>query len=86
MPNGSIDPHQDYVADLSGHTGKDWPTIAAAHVSAVEVHKLLHEPLRQFTSDDVDLVVFGSLARREWTSGSDVDWTMLMVRTAATTC
>ena len=29
-------------------------------------------------SDDLSLVVFGSLARGEWTSGSDVDWTLLI--------
>jgi hypothetical protein len=27
---------------------------------------------------DIALVVFGSLARLEWTSGSDVDWTLLV--------
>lgn len=78
MPNGSIDPELDYVAQLSDGSGKKWPTIAAAQFDAAEVLKLLHEKLREFTSGDVDLVVFGSLARREWTSGSDVDWTMLI--------
>ena len=57
---------------------KQWPTIAAAKTDAIEVHSLLCNELRPFTSDDVDLVVFGSLARQEWTSGSDVDWTMLI--------
>lgn len=78
MPNGTIDPKTNYVAQLSTASGKSWSTIAAAHVDAAEVLKLLHDNLRGFTSDDVDLVVFGSLARQEWTSGSDVDWTMLI--------
>ena len=78
MPNGSIDPKLDYVADLSAAKGIEWPTITTAHTKANEVLKSLSEMLRTFTSDDVDIVVFGSLARKEWTSGSDVDWTMLV--------
>ena len=31
-----------------------------------------------FNLDDYDLVVIGSLARGEWTSGSDVDCTLLI--------
>jgi hypothetical protein len=78
MPNGTIDPGVDYVARLSADTRSEWPTLMAAHNDATEVQNLLRTTLRQFTSDDVDVVVFGSLARREWTSGSDVDWTMLI--------
>lgn len=78
MPNETIDPAVDYVAQLSGETQTVWPTIVAARTDALEVQELLRSTLRQFTSDDVDIVVFGSLARREWTSGSDVDWTMLI--------
>ncbi|HMG69176.1 MAG TPA: nucleotidyltransferase domain-containing protein [Chitinophagaceae bacterium] len=33
--------------------------------------------IRLFSSD-VDLVVFGSIARNECTIGSDVDWTLLI--------
>ncbi|MAX38821.1 MULTISPECIES: nucleotidyltransferase domain-containing protein [Gimesia] len=78
MPNGSIDPAFDYVAQFSADSGKEWPTMVAAQADAFAVQDLLLKTLRQFTSDDVDVVVFGSLARREWTSGSDVDWTMLV--------
>jgi len=78
MPDGSIDPKVDYIAQLSDESGVKWPTIAIANADAVEVQRLLCDKLSQFSSDDVDFVVFGSLARREWTSGSDVDWTMLV--------
>jgi len=78
MPNGSIDASIDYVAQFASDSGVTWPTMAAAQADAFEVQDLLFKTLRQFTSDDVDIVVFGSLARREWTSGSDVDWTMLV--------
>jgi predicted nucleotidyltransferase len=78
MPNGTINPSQDYVSALISDAARRWPTLTKAKSDAVAVHKLLHENLRQFTSGDVDVVVFGSLARQEWTSGSDVDWTLLI--------
>ncbi len=78
MLNGSIDPNVDYVAQLSDKNAEKWPTIATANANAVEVQQILCDKLSQFTSGDVDFVVFGSLARREWTNGSDVDWTMLV--------
>ena len=78
MPNGSIDANIDYVETFSKEANLAWPTMAVAKNDAIAVQELLYQTLRQFTSDDVDVVVFGSLARREWTSGSDVDWTMLV--------
>jgi predicted nucleotidyltransferase len=78
MPNRSIESRHDYVAALSHDLGQSWPTIDQARRDASEVAALLYKELRNFTSNDVDLVVFGSLARREWTVGSDVDWTLLI--------
>lgn len=78
MPNGSIDPSLDYVQLVLTAQNLNCPTIVAAGRDAAEVRQLLSKSLRQFTSDDVDIVVFGSLARGEWTHGSDVDWTMLI--------
>lgn len=78
MPNGSIDPKVDYVTRLAEDTESPWPTLARAQGDAGEILSVLRDKLREFTSDDVDIVVFGSLARAEWTSGSDVDWTMLI--------
>ncbi len=40
-----------------------------------ELDKLLSGEIPGYTSEDTSLVVFGSLARGEWTSGSDLDWT-----------
>lgn len=36
------------------------------------------DSIKSFGSEDTSLVVFGSLARDEWTSGSDLDWTYLI--------
>ena len=34
--------------------------------------------IQNYTSEDTNLIVFGSLGRGEWTSGSDLDWTYLI--------
>jgi predicted nucleotidyltransferase len=43
-----------------------------------ELDALLSSEIGKYTSEDTTLVVFGSLARGEWTSGSDLDWTYLI--------
>ena len=43
-----------------------------------ELDKRLSSEIPGYTSEDTSLVVFGSLARGEWTSGSDLDWTYLI--------
>jgi predicted nucleotidyltransferase len=43
-----------------------------------ELDSLLSSAVGKYTSEDTSLVVFGSLARGEWTSGSDLDWTYLI--------
>lgn len=40
--------------------------------------ELLSAKIGKYTFPDTSLVVFGSLARGEWTSGSDSDWTYLI--------
>lgn len=73
----SIDPTHDYVADLNPGEVR-FPMIARARSNASKVRQLLLETFQDYSSADADLVVFGSLARGEWTSGSDVDWTLLI--------
>src|SRR5271156_2743308 len=43
-----------------------------------ELDELLSTEIGRYASRDASLVVFGSLARGEWTSGSDLDWTYLI--------
>jgi predicted nucleotidyltransferase len=43
-----------------------------------ELSGLLSKSIPNYTSEDTSVVVFGSLARGEWTSGSDLDWTYLI--------
>jgi predicted nucleotidyltransferase len=47
-----------------------------------ELDDLLTTGVGKYASDDSSLVVFGSLARDEWTAGSDLDWTFLIDGTA----
>jgi len=44
--------------------------------------ELLSKEIAAYASEDTSLVVFGSLARGEWTAGSDLDWTYLIDRQA----
>jgi predicted nucleotidyltransferase len=43
-----------------------------------ELDRILTSEIGKYTSEDTSLVVFGSLARGEWTSKSDLDWTYLI--------
>ncbi|MGA7695565.1 MAG: nucleotidyltransferase domain-containing protein [Candidatus Sulfotelmatobacter sp.] len=43
-----------------------------------ELDRHLSDEIGKYTSEDTSLVVFGSLARGEWTSKSDLDWTYLI--------
>ena len=56
MPQGTIDPAVDYVAQFSAESKTEWPTMRAARMDALELQDLLRSRLRQFTSDDVDVV------------------------------
>ena len=50
----------------------------ASLATRAELDTLLSAEIRKYTSEDTSLVVFGSLARDEWTSSSDLDWTYLI--------
>jgi predicted nucleotidyltransferase len=43
-----------------------------------KLDELLSKEIPAYASDDTSFVVFGSLARNKWTSGSDLDWTYLI--------
>jgi predicted nucleotidyltransferase len=74
--------------DQSGFDGlcqqwqQHWPAIARARVNAPAIRKQIHDAIAETDAHlipgDAALVVFGSLSRNEWTSGSDVDWTLLL--------
>jgi hypothetical protein len=69
---------------LRKQCGREWPAIAKAKESAVFKLDFIRQNILQaagsspLDSEDISVVVFGSLAREEWTSGSDLDWTLLI--------
>jgi predicted nucleotidyltransferase len=58
------------------------PPLPAARASALKIREELDSVLSasvpKYTSQDTSLAVFGSLARGEWTTASDLDWTYLI--------
>jgi predicted nucleotidyltransferase len=55
-----------------------WPHIFAARSRAQAKKTELRPRLVGMDSEDTSIVVFGSLARDEFTEGSDIDWTFLI--------
>ena len=59
-----------------------WPHIERARLAARDMRRRIESALEdnfaRLGSSDVSFVVFGSLAREEWTEHSDVDWMMLV--------
>lgn len=72
----------DAVRDLAARCGRSWPTILAAARAARDVRTKLEKHLigekAPLIPADTCMVVFGSLARGEWTQKSDLDWTLLV--------
>jgi predicted nucleotidyltransferase len=72
------------LEELRQKFGKEWPALAKARLAAgarfEQIRKIVREGAggTSFDSGAVAVVVFGSLARYEWTSGSDLDWTLLI--------
>jgi len=52
--------------------------MTAARSAAQEKRDELRAALQGIDSEDTSVVVFGSLARDEFTAGSDIDWTLLV--------
>jgi hypothetical protein len=63
----------DPVVDLAAKLDVEWPSIRAAAAASANRLESLNSTLAPFTTEDTNIVVFGSLARRELTSGSDLD-------------
>jgi predicted nucleotidyltransferase len=66
------------IDQLAEITGGNWPNLTAARHRAVEKRIELERVLSDLGSGDTSIVVFGSLARNEYTPGSDLDWTLLV--------
>ena len=72
-PSAQADP----ILALQAQVGEEWPVIQQARKDTLKINERLDKALEGLPSTDAAIVVFGSLARREWTK-SDVDWTLLI--------
>ena len=66
------------LARLEEKAGQRFENIAAARRRSAEALAVLTDILGGQDPSDASIVVFGSLARGEYTPGSDVDWTLLI--------
>lgn len=78
-------PPQDAASGFDGLCAQwqqHWPAIAHARDQAPQIRQQIREAILQTDAQlippDAALIVFGSLSRNEWTTGSDVDWTLLL--------
>ncbi len=68
----------DPTTHLQSHVGQEWKAINRARSGAIATSYAIDKTLQGLSSTDASVVVFGSLARKEWTKKSDVDWTLLI--------
>jgi predicted nucleotidyltransferase len=66
------------VQVLEQRLGVTWPSMTAARELARRTRASLVSELQGIASSDLSIVTFGSLARDEFTKGSDVDWSLLI--------
>ena len=71
---------ESVVTHLAEKCGREWPMIKKADLDARAERAKRAADLSGagLIPVDTSLVVFGSLARGEWTQGSDLDWTLLV--------
>ena len=63
---------------LEERTGSDWTHLREARLASDVARTELTNALQAFPSADASIVVVGSLARKEFTPGSDIDWTLIL--------
>jgi hypothetical protein len=66
------------IAELEARIGAKWLNIGTACDLSCKTRSELAKSLAGVDSDDTSIVVSGSLARNEFTPGSDIDWSLLV--------
>jgi predicted nucleotidyltransferase len=66
------------IEQLEKMLGVNWGNLRKARKHAITMKTQLEKQLKSFVPKDTSLVVFGSLARNEFTPESDIDWTLLV--------
>ncbi|QDU73040.1 hypothetical protein Pan97_00060 [Bremerella volcania] len=69
----------DPIQTLANALGEDWPAIQDAKFAGfIQIDKLSRLVAKTKPPTNTSVVAFGSIARKEWTSKSDVDWTFIV--------
>ena len=66
------------IEQLEQRLGRSWPAIKKAKETTQSRRKILEEAFKGRVASDTTIVLFGSIAREEMTSGSDADWILLV--------
>ena len=69
-------PDHTPVEELEQKLRSNWEHLGAARQRAEATTAQLRNALHRFDSADSVIVVSGSLARQEFTMGSDIDWAL----------
>jgi hypothetical protein len=64
--------------ELAKKLGRDWPHLRRAYDLSLAEYAAIDSLVAEIVPEDTSFVVFGSLARGEYTQGSDLDWTLLV--------
>jgi predicted nucleotidyltransferase len=64
--------------ELERRLGVEWANLRRTRQMAEAKRQELQKALANLDSEDTSIVVSGSLARDEFTDGSDIDWTLLI--------
>jgi predicted nucleotidyltransferase len=63
---------------LEKRTGSNWEHLRVARKSSEQEYGEITTALQTFATADASIVIVGSLARKEFTPGSDIDWTLVL--------
>src|SRR5262245_34370587 len=74
----SLEEKSDAIAELAEANGRTWKNIAACAQAASEYRTHVTGLVKKLVPADCSFLVFGSLARDEFTGGSDLDWALLV--------
>jgi predicted nucleotidyltransferase len=68
----------DPLRQLETQLGADWTHLRTARAASEAKRLEISRLTKGLDSEDISIVVSGSLARDEFTTGSDIDWTLLI--------
>lgn len=74
----SLEDEPDAIEELAKAHGRTWRNISACALAAAEQRARITDLVKKLVPPDCSFLVFGSLARDEFTNGSDVDWALLV--------